>query len=313
MKRTANRLNVEHRTSNVECRMSAAALALLTLLGVARAGISADYSITPQTLDGGGGRSASADYTLDASAGLIVGRSTVGAPAGVTRHGYIGQLADPAGFVLAAEPASMDEDATRQLAARVLLDDDSQLALAAAEVAWSVAGGPLAGIDAAGLAMAGSVYQDTPALARGLWGAQSNTLTLTVLNTLPDNFGSYAADGLDDDWQIGYYGFDNPAAAPGHNPFGTGDNLFKFFAGLNPTDAESRLHLRIARAGAATALEVEPIVSGRTYSIVQAATPGAAQWDTLVPHEIRDSGAIRTFVSDTNAPSLFYRVRIQKP
>ncbi|MDD2455529.1 MAG: hypothetical protein PHE10_04270 [Kiritimatiellae bacterium] len=177
---------------------------------------------------------------------------------------------------------------------------------------WSVAAGPIVGVSSAGLATAHAVYQDTPATVRGQWGDADETLALTVLDTLPDNYGSYAADSIEDGWQIGYYGFDNPNAAPGYDPFGTGDNLFKYIAGLNPTDPESRLHLRIARSTGTTALEVEPIVAGRIYAILQSATLDAEQWSTLTPHETRDTGAVRTFINATNAPSMFYRVRIQQ-
>jgi hypothetical protein len=36
------------------------------------------------------------------------------------------------------------------------------------------------------------VYQDTAAIARGQWAGLTGDLALTVLDTIPDNFGSYA-------------------------------------------------------------------------------------------------------------------------
>jgi hypothetical protein len=322
MKRTEITANVEHRIVSLKQwalgvgRSAlgvqwAAALALLALPGLSRAAVSADYAITPAALDGGGGRSASADYTVDASVGLIAGRATAAQGLDVARHGYIGQLTEPVGHALAATPQTVPEEGTRQLYAATLNDDDTRTALTGVAVAWSVVDGPIAGISAAGLATAGAVYQDTQATVRGQWDGADETLALTVHDTQPDNYGSYAADGLGDGWQIGYYGFDNPNAAPGYDPFGTGDNLFKYVAGLDPTDPESRLHLRIARSTDTTALEVEPIIAGRSYSILQTAAPGAGQWKVLTPSGVHDNGPVRTFLSETNAPSMFYRVRIQ--
>ena len=45
-----------------------------------------------------------------------------------------------------ATPASVDEEATRQLAAWQELDDASYLAVTAAAVAWSIVTGPLTGM-----------------------------------------------------------------------------------------------------------------------------------------------------------------------
>ena len=88
--------------------------------------------------------------------------------------------------------------------------------------------GPITGISASGLATAGVVYQDTPATAQGVYAGNTGTLGLTVLDALPDNYGSYAGDGLDDAWQNQYFGLNNPNAAPGHVSDGSGlTNLFK--------------------------------------------------------------------------------------
>jgi hypothetical protein len=181
---------------------------LLFLLSVpALAGSSADYSLEPAVLDGGGAAGSSADYALNPS----IGPGAAGASEGYAlRGGFSGMLSDAASLVLAAAGAavSMNERATLQLEARIRYDDDTvaAFALPAANLTWSVAEGPLAAINSAGLATAGSVYQDTPATARAIYQGLEGYLPLTVRNLTNDDFGSYAADGLPDLWQVQYFG-----------------------------------------------------------------------------------------------------------
>ena len=45
-----------------------------------------------------------------------------------------------------------------------------------------------------------------------------------MLDTIADNFGTYAGDGLGDDWQVQYFGLSNPNAAPLLDPDFDGHN-----------------------------------------------------------------------------------------
>jgi len=61
-----------------------------------------------------------------------------------------------------------------------------------------------------------------------------------VINVGNDDFGSYAGDGLDDAWQVSYFGSDNPNAAPGADPDGDFmSNRGEYIAGTIPTNATS--------------------------------------------------------------------------
>jgi len=130
---------------------------------------SASYSITTEIADAGGRRAASASYINDGSIGGIAGLSTIASPAETAKHGYVAQLFDVTGLTLTAATLNVNETATDQLGAWQTLDDANFLAVPAASVAWSVAGGPLTGISAAGVATAGIVYQNTAASAQGLY------------------------------------------------------------------------------------------------------------------------------------------------
>jgi hypothetical protein len=272
-------------------------LALLPLtvsLAIAGPRTSANYSIATDAADAGGRRTASANYTHDGSAGDVIGISTVAAPSQAAKHGYIGQLYEVTGLALNAAAPSVNEGSTLQLGAWLTLDDTSFLAVPAANVAWSVQSGPIDSISVAGVATAGLVYQDTPAVVQGSFASYSGALNLTVLDALPDNFGAYAGDGIGDDWQVQYFGFNNPLAAPAIDADGDGeDNRFEWIAGLIPTDPASRFQLRIEAVPSqptARRLIFSPRLGDRTYSVIYKASLLGAEWQPLPGGIVSDDG-----------------------
>jgi hypothetical protein len=289
--------------------------ALLTLAQTLPAGprTSANYSVATDTTDTGGQRTTSSSYTNDGSAGLIAGLATVASPAASAKAGYIGQLYEVTGFDLTSEPPAVDEGASAQLAAWQVLDDASQLAVLPTAVAWSVVSGPLTGISAAGLASAGLVYQNTAATVRGSYASLTGTFDLTVLNVLPDNFGSNAGDGVDDAWQNQYFGLNNPDAGPDADPDGDGqDNQFEFSAGLVPTDAASRFPLRVepvAGQSMQKRLVFSPRLDGRTYDILTSSTLASDSWSALTGGSVSDNADERTVTDQASTTALiFYRI-----
>ena len=58
---------------------------------------SASYNVLADSVDAGGQRATTVAYRNDGSLGGIAGLSTVAVPIQVAKHGYIGQLVDPAG------------------------------------------------------------------------------------------------------------------------------------------------------------------------------------------------------------------------
>lgn len=275
---------------------------------------STDYSITAETADSGGRRASSASYTHDGSAGLVAGVST--ATAETAKHGYIAQLFDVTGLVVGAASPDVEETLTLQLSTRQLLDDATFLAISAGAVAWSRTGA-ISGVSPTGLATAGAVYEDSPASVQGTSGGFTGSLALTVLDTIADNFGSYAADGLGDDWQVQYFGQNNPLAAPARDPDGDGHpNLFEFVANLVPTDSSSRFRIRLEPVpGQPAQMNVifSPRLDGRTYTVKASTSLAAGSWTPLVTPPTADNGTERS-VTDLNATGAkkFYRVEVQK-
>ncbi len=304
------------------CRVNKMACSLFfILLAAAHAGPknSAGYAIITDTLDAGGKRAASASYTNDSSAGGVVGISTVAAPVVTMKHGYIGQLSEVTALQLAATPATVNETATRQLSGSLLLDDLTISAVPAASITWSIVSGPLTSISTGGLATAGTVYQTESATAQGSHAGTLGIINLTILDTIADNFGSYAGDGLADDWQVVWFGQNNPLAGPlvdyDHDGF---NNLFEFTAGTLPNDALSFFTCRIESVpGFLTHknLIFSPIMAGRTYTVKSSITLGAAAtWSSLTGFLTSNNGVERT-VTDTAATgdAKFYTVEIVKP
>ncbi len=295
-------------------------ICLIIPISVSHAGprTSTNYNITTDTTDSGGRRTTSTSYTNDASAGGVAGISTVAAPAETVKHGYIGQLTEVTALQLAASPTTVNETTTRQLSGAQLLDDLTTNAIPGTSITWSIVSGPLTSISPGGLATAATVYQNTAATAQGIYAGVTGTLGLTVINTLTDNFGSYAADGLADDWQVQYFGQPpNANAGPLLDPdFDGHNNLFEYTAGIIPTDAASKFNWRIEPVIGfpnQKKLSFSPLVAGRTYTVKTATTLGTTM-TTLTGSTFTDLGNERS-VTDTSATgsAKFYSVEISKP
>lgn len=292
------------------------ALMLAPLAVQAGSRSSANYSIPADVADGGGRRTTTAAYSNDGSIGGIGGLSTVVAPARIAKHGYPGQLLDVTNIVISATPASINENSTRQLVARLSYDDGTVFPLAAASVVWGVVSGPLSGVNASGLASATNVYEDTLATVRGASAGRSNTLGLLVINTGIDDFALYAADGIDDAWQVQYFGLNNANAGPGFDPDGDGQtNYFEYVATTIPTNSLSKFRLNIASVPSLpwVNLRFSPIAEKRLYTVEARPLVDSGLFGAIVGNT-NDVGGERIF-TDTNASgtSKFYRVNIEFP
>jgi hypothetical protein len=232
------------------------------------------------------------------------------------KSGYIAQITRGTGLTLTAPSASMEETSTLQLGARLALDDATFLTVPAAGVVWRSAA-PVS-VSATGLATAGAVYENTDVTVVGDHAGFTGVLLLGVVNILPDNFGLYASDGVDDDWQVFYFGKDNPDANGRQDPDGDGQtNQFEFTAGLIPTDPASRFTLKLVPvAGRPTQKRAifGPLVTGRAYTVEYSTSLTRDTWQRLTSAMESDDGNERT-VTDTAAtePTKFYRVIVTKP
>lgn len=211
--------------------------AALLIPGLGFAGASGSYTLDPPAYANGGDSGSSASYSL-------TGSTTPGGQGGSAdyeaRSGYAGQLGFAHGLILSAAASTIEEEESIQLGVEMSFDDGTSVPMAAQDLAWSVESGPIAEISQAGLARAAAVHQDSTATVRATSGALSGDLTLTVLNSDPDNYDTYAKDGLPDAWQIQHFG--PGSLAGGQNgdfdEDGVG-NLIEFANGTDPANSGS--------------------------------------------------------------------------
>jgi hypothetical protein len=277
---------------------------------------SASYAVGADTVDSGGNISASANYAVQGSIGGFGGTSSSSAE--VNRHGYIGQLYEVRSLNLSARPATINEGDTRQLDATANLDDGTVLPLTGSEARWRVLNGPIASVDSSGLATAGFVYQDSPATIRADFFGSFGTLALTVINVGHDDFGAYAGDGIADEWQVRYFGIDNPKAAPDRDADGDGQsNLFEYKAGLDPINARSRFKMSISPVPGHPSqkrIAFSPCLPDRTYTVQYRTNFSSGPFIPLRGGVQYDNDGQRTVI-DTNAAggTRFYRINISQP
>ena len=283
---------------------------------------SPDYSITTQAINIGATRAESATYSLDGSAigGAGVGANPIIISGSYTsKPGFVGQLFNLTALKILAIPNTVNEGATRQLAAVPQADDNTTFgALDSSTVTWSIVSGPITSISSSGLATANTVYQDTFAVVSASAKNLQGQLKLTVANVSDDDYEGYADDGIDDSWQVQYFGPPpNPLAEPDVDADGTGQtNLFKFVAGLNPLDG-SRFTVGIqpvpGRVGQMNII-FAPVAQGRSYVVQYQQSPTSQMWNPLTNTTQSNTGSQRT-VTDLDATGLskFYRVQISKP
>ena len=284
-----------------------------TLAAHAAPRTSASYTITADTVRDGGTRATSTAYTNDGSAGGIVGISSVTTPAETAKAGYMAQLTEITALQLAASPTTVNEGTTRQLTAAATMDDATTSALLATDVSWSVPSGPLTSISTSGLATAGTVYQNTAATAQGLYSGISGTLNLSVINVNTDDIPGYSGDGLDDAWQVQFFGLNNPNAAPLLDPDGDGHtNAFEDLAGINPTSAASFFRVTQSTLSANSFHLTFPTVLGRSYQL-QSSANLANPWTSIGSPTAGTGGTMTVPVDVTGQPKLFFRVAVGAP
>jgi len=230
------------------------------------------------------------------------------------KHGYIGQLSEVISISVTSAPTAVNEGGTSQLSGTAILDDSTVSRLSGSDVSWGSVTYPLQSIDGNGLAAAvANVYAAPVGTILGSYLGVIGGTSVEVL-------GPYANGGIPDSWQVQYFGLPpNPNAAPTADVDGTGqNNLFKYTAGLDPTNPASVFVLKIASiVGQPTQknLIFNPEVSGRTYTTEFTTNLVGTPYATLPGIDGPTTNGTEVTVTDTNAvePQKFYRISISLP
>ena len=146
-------------------------------------------------------------------------------------------------------------------------------------------------------------------IASGLGGAGTNTQP-NYINVLT----AFQA------WQVQYFGStNNPNAASGVDADGTGqNNLFKYVAGLDPTNPSSVFQLQVVAVTNQTSQEsllFNPVATGRTYTPQFSTDLVGGVWLLLPGYTGPVTNGNQVTITDTNAvdPQRFYRIDISLP
>jgi len=270
-------------------------LLLAPALALATPRTSNNYSLAPEGLVSGG-QSSSASYALDGAIDSSSG--PVATSANYTlKPGYVGQLYDVVSVTVSAAISSVNEGDPNQMTASALLDDDSTLALAANDVAWSVVIGPVSGVSAAGLAQTVPTFTDMVATIRADLGAFNGTGDFTVVNVNPDDTGPVAGDGIDDGWQFENFDANNddeldgteaanadPNANPDNDP---NTNDLEWLSGFDPNDPASFFSWLISgKTGPAVEVVANKVIPGTVYNFQSTLDLENGPWatvDSLLP------------------------------
>jgi len=267
------------------------------------------------SLDAGGNRSTNAHYAMDGSFGSFSGISSSQSSIVISRSGYVGQLYDVQEIRLNALSPAFNEGITNQLLATAIMDDATVLPLPNGDVIWSVINGPVASISANGLALATNVYQDSPATVEAHYQSKVSRLTLSILNAGTDDFGLYASDGVDDSWQVRYFGLSNTNALSLSDPDGDGaSNFQEYLADTDPTNALSFFQIQSISKNDGYRIYFRSS-SNRKYTLYCSTNLLDGKWTPVTSlTAIRGNDNVIYF-SDYSPDSnpCFYRIRVSLP
>ncbi len=287
---------------------------LLPAASMAGTATSADYANISAGVNAAGGLSATqpgGGSYLQSSCSAPVGGLTAFTDT-LNRSGFAAQIYDAVGLKLITDPAFVAERSTIHLHAAQLLDDGTTLELRPGSVGFTFLAGPLDRvISAEGDAVVENVYQDTTAIVSARFEATSLSLAFTVHDVLPDNFGSYAFDGLPDWWQVQYFGLDNADAAPANDEDADGtDNTAEYNAGTDPLDGASSF-LATMSGGIRARRIAFASVSGRSYTLEISDTLAVGSWSALQGPVAGTGGELQFHLSaDGGIRRRFYRVTV---
>lgn len=218
---------------------------------------------------------------------------------------------------LLALPGTVPEAVATQLTLRQVLDDGTQTPVSTASAAWSVNSGP-ASVSATGLLSAQAVSTNTDATLQITFSGLTTPSTINIQNTVADNFGLYASDGLDDGWQVQHFGPNNPLAGPAVDADGDGQtNLFEFTAGLLPNSRASRFVVSLEGVpGQPTQKRMvfQPAINGRTFTLLKSTSLLPGSWQTVPGALVTGNDGTQTLTDPAAGTTrAFYKVLINVP
>ncbi len=146
------------------------------------------------------------------------------------------------------------------------------------------------------------------------------TVFATITSGWPAAIAVDVGDGISRPWRRKYFGCNgtttNSQSCAHCDSDGTGqDNLFKYVAGLDPTNPASVFALNICAVTNQPALSFGPVVAGRTYTAQFSTDPSGGVWLPLSSYAGPQTNGNQVSITDINATqsNKFYRIKISMP
>lgn len=220
----------------------------LGLAGVA-ACAAAGLRLEPVVVNGGGGVQSAGTVVLESEVGGFVGLSTQGVC--TMRAGFAGQLNELTAFTTTAASVTVPEASTVRIHAGGSFTDGTSGDLPDPPD-WTTTG-PIDSVDGNGVALAGLVFQNSPAAIQAVYGGYTSSVGVVVVNVGNDDYGAYAHDGVEDAWQVSYFGTADPEGRGDRDWDHDGSiNSAEFGATTDPTNSLSVLAIVDVRSATGT-------------------------------------------------------------
>ncbi len=282
---------------------------------------SARYTlIQEETAEGGGGTVSAGRYRIDTSTGNADPGGVSSSGPYVLRSGFIGSLADFKEIAVLSsnsgdpvpEISFHDESVPDRYSATFVFDDGSTVVR---ETVWQVLNGPIRlGPEFFGEQIVNfdPIFENRSARLQATMGNQERILDFQIRNTRPDNYREYAGDGLEDSWQVGFFG--QPPrldAGPDQDPDGDGDNnLMEFLTGHSPSDSGDRFGITLTKPTSDSAqVTLSKVIPGISY-VLQRSTGDDAlvDWSDIATFTTTTTELDFPVTDTTTAEAAFYRV-----
>lgn len=249
-------------------------LGLLVSSSGAQSRSSASYRVESEAVSAGVSEGSSLTYEGTSGAGLPPPTEQK-SPAYEATPDLSGQLSVPLGFALAG-PAQVAEGETAQYYPAVALDDGTFQSLGFEGASFTLlTSSSHAQLSTGGLLTTTFLPQPETLTIQVDQGPAQATRQITVLDSLKDNFGPYAGDGLDDVWQFHWFGSNDVSGVATADADGDGfDNAYENLTGTSPVDRSSAFRVTLQRAPAegGLSLQLPSLLAGRRYRLQTSAT-----------------------------------------
>lgn len=275
---------------------------------------SSSYSIEAMGISGGGFSSSPSYHQAGSSSG-IAENQTGNNPAPLTLHsGLAGQGYRIAALNLRSDPSfDLPEGTSANMIVELETDAGTIINLPPERTELLVLSGPVTLDDTSDQLDAEFVYTRTLVTVGVGYAGLGDLDSLSVVNTGDDDFGIYAADQVDDAWQVNFFGPDNPDGV-GNEDF-DGDsqsNRFEFEVGTLPDDPSSTFRVRIDRIANESHISFGPVFADRSYTILRSSSLTPASF-SAVSLPTTDDGQTRTAIDSASfSDSIFYQVSVER-